>query len=61
MSACAFAQLRAIASDSSAKPSFAFMFCQMFNDSSNEVGLRSYIILYKIETCRPLDVPLCFW
>ena len=34
----------------SATTSFAFIVCQLFNESTNELGLRIYSVLYPIET-----------
>lgn len=38
----------------------AFIFCQLFNESVNELGLRLYSILYQIETMTaPFGSALC--
>jgi len=57
------ASIPAMASSTSAfSKESAFIVCQLFNDSTNEVGLRSYTILHQVETghalvCQSYTIP----
>ena len=44
----------------SATTSFAFIVCQLFNESTNELGLRIYSVLHTVETCQALWVYLVY-